>query len=775
MRNQWGYVAIAAMFGIAAACSHASAASVTAAAIYVIYCFWKLKKAPFIVCFISLCVYFIYTNEIEKNNQPSQSSSTAPLTAVVVSSPVIDGDKLSFPAKTKKQEKLQMFYTISSPEEKEALKDMRAGMICTFTGERNDPQPARNFGSFDYKEYLHRQHIHSIYSISSFSSCYEDPSFWQWLFSIRQQAIQYVQDNFSREAASFINALVYGDRQAMSAELEESYQQLGLIHLLAISGSHITILIAACYYVLLRLGSTREAATVLLLIIIPLYMYIAGASPSVVRASVMAVVVLSCLLFSKRISGIDALSLSAICMLMFDPYVLFDIGFQFSFSSTFVLLLSSTSILSAEKSMLHNMWNVAAAAQLASLPVSLHYFGQISPYSIIFNLIYVPFLSFIILPLCLCALFLSLFLPLVSQWVEVLLSLLLSISNKVLFLSEKLPYNKLIFGQAPAWLTGCYCIVILFLFVAWEDKSRKKYVLPAGGALLLLLTAHYISPYFNPYGNITFLDVGQGDAIVIRLPYAKGTYMIDTGGAIALPKQEWQKRKNEFSVGGDIVVPYLQSEGIRRIDKLILTHGDGDHVGAALDVLSSVWVGEVVLGRKNSYSDMEQHILQEAQQKGIRIALAGNGMKWRNGDAYFEVLSPFGEEGKENDQSVVLRARVGGLIWLFTGDLEERGEDQLIQSYSNLSADVLKVGHHGSKTSTSEVLLEAVQPRLAVISVGRKNRYGHPHEEVLQRLTQYGAEIWRTDEDGAIAYIFLNRKGTFRTRVTYDESTAGGS
>jgi competence protein ComEC len=314
----------------------------------------------------------------------------------------------------------------------------------------------------------------------------------------------------------------------------------------------------------------------------------------------------------------------------------------------------------------------------------------------------------------------------------------------------------------------------LFLFIAWEDKGRKKYILPTGGALTLLLTAHYMFPYFNPYGNITFLDVGQGDAILIQLPYAKGTYMIDTGGAIVLPKQEWQKRKNEFSVGDDIVVPYLQSKGIRRIDKLILTHGDMDHVGAALEVLSSVWVGEVVLGRKNSYSDMEQHILQEAQQKGAAIALAGNGMKWRNGDSYFEVLSPFGEEEKENDQSIVLRVRVGGLTWLFTGDLEERGEDQLITSYSNLSADVLKVGHHGSKTSTSDALLETVRPRIAIISAGRKNRYGHPHEEVLQRLTRHGAEIWRTDENGAIMYIFSKRKGTFRARITYDESTAGG-
>ncbi|GAA3321649.1 hypothetical protein GCM10020331_038330 [Ectobacillus funiculus] len=190
-----------------------------------------------------------------------------------------------------------------------------------------------------------------------------------------------------------------------------------------------------------------------------------------------------------------------------------------------------------------------------------------------------------------------------------------------------------------------------------------------------------------------------------------------------------------------------------------MTHGDADHVGAALEVLSSVRVGEVVLGRKKQlFRYGAADFAGRAAKKGVRIVLAGNGMKWRNSDAYFEVLSPFGEEEKENDQSVVLRARVGGLTWLFTGDLEERGEEQLITSYNNLSADVLKVGHHGSKNLYVRC---AVRDRAAACSDyfrrAQKNRYGHPHEEVLQRLRRHGAAIWRTDEDGAITYIFFKK------------------
>ncbi|MFD3447669.1 DNA internalization-related competence protein ComEC/Rec2 [Microbacteriaceae bacterium 4G12] len=770
MRGQWGYVAISAMLGIATAYSHFAISYIFVCGMY-LFLLW-LKKLPWLICVISFAFMCIYTNQIEKGNVSHLSPSVTSMEGAIQAAPLIDGDKLTLTMQAR-QEQLRLSYIISSPEEKKSLERLQAGTICTFGGEVKEPSPVRNFYAFDYKEYLHRQQIHYVFIASSISSCHStSSSFSQWLFSIRQSAVSYVQHTFPKETVGFMNALIYGDRQDLSSDVERQYQEMGLIHLLAISGSHISVLIAGCYYLLLRLGSTRETATVLLVVLVPLYMFLAGASPSVVRASVAAVLVLACFLFTKRISGIDVLSMTALLMLLYDPYVLFDIGFQYSFLTTFALILSAHAIFSEEKGFFRNTMNVALIAQLISFPVTLYYFGQFSPYSLVLNLVYVPFLSFLILPLCLVVLFLSVLFPIVSQWLASLLAFLLHISNELLRICEELPLQKLTFGQAPMWLALLYVCIIVVLCIAWEGRVWRRYVPLFSSVLLLVSIGHYIAPYFQAYGKVMFVDVGQGDCIVIDLPYRKGTYLIDTGGTISLPRKDWQKRKQEFSVGKDTLIPYLRNAGIKKIDKLIVTHGDQDHVGAAEEVLKALPVREMVIGQKDEYSKLEKTLMQIAAEKQIQVQAVKSGDRWNVEESVFTVLSPFGDETKSNDQSIVLQGEIGGLTWLFTADLEESGERRLVEQYPHLRSDVLKMGHHGSKTSSSSLFLETIQPRVAVISVGLNNRYGHPHQEVIERLQERNMQIWRTDEMGAVSYTFRAQQGTFQSKLTYDENTS---
>jgi len=280
----------------------------------------------------------------------------------------------------------------------------------------------------------------------------------------------------------------------------------------------------------------------------------------------------------------------------------------------------------------------------------------------------------------------------------------------------------------------------------------------------------YVSPYFRTSGSVTFIDVGQGDAILIRLPYEKGVYLIDTGGTISVKKEAWQKKKHEFSVGYDILLPFLQKEGIRKIDKLIVTHGDTDHMGAAKELLSSITVGEIVFGKKREDAVLEKELKQIAKEKNIRINIVGEGDRWQVDEAIFTVLSPDGGEKGDNDSSIVLWAKLGGVTWLFTGDLEEKGERRIVEQYPELRADILKAGHHGSKTSSSYAFLQLIQPQKAIISAGEHNRYGHPHQQVLARLLELDIEIWRTDKQGAISYVFEGERGTFQSKLTYDEA-----
>lgn len=281
---------------------------------------------------------------------------------------------------------------------------------------------------------------------------------------------------------------------------------------------------------------------------------------------------------------------------------------------------------------------------------------------------------------------------------------------------------------------------------------------------------HYLSPYFRASGGVTFIDVGQGDAILIRLPYDKEVYLIDTGGTIPIKKEHWQQKKHEFSIGDDVLIPFLQKQGIRTIDKLIVTHGDVDHMGAAKEVVSALDVKEIIFGKKRKDSVLEAELKYLAQKKDMRINKVKEGDGWKVDEVEFRVLSPEGSETSDNDSSIVLWAKIGEFTWLFTGDLEEKGEERIVKQYPNLRADILKVGHHGSKTSSTAPFLRLIQPKKAIISVGEHNRYGHPHDQVLKRLEEMQVEVWRTDREGAILYTFQGKNGTFQSKLTYDET-----
>ncbi|EEL43792.1 DNA internalization-related competence protein ComEC/Rec2 [Bacillus cereus Rock3-42] len=690
---------------------------------------------------------------------------------MIYNTPLINGDRLSFQVEDQNKNIVQLSYKMKSASEKKQMRQLHAGVSCIFDGERKEPQIARNFHGFNYRDYLYKQNIHFILEATYISECRKTSlSLVQWILLLRQQAILGVTEMFPEQSGAFMNALLFGDRQQMTFEVEEQYQQFGLVHLLAISGSHIVLLMVIVYFILLRSGVTREIATVCLIFFIPIYMILAGASPSVIRASITGVLMLIAFMCSIRLSSLDALSITAICMLIFDPYLVFNIGFQFSFVGSFALLLSAPLLLESGNGVIRNSIYISLISQLVSTPILLYHFGYYSPYSIFLNILYVPFLSLIVLPCSIIVLICMPIIPFLAKSFANVLSIGLNLSNDFLSYCESLPFTRLNFGQTPILLVALYCVSIISVLMVWERRISKGMMFIFAGIFLFISTGHYVYPYFRESGSVTFLDVGQGDAILIRLPYDQEIYLIDTGGTIRLNKEEWQRKKHEFSVGNDILIPYLQKEGIKKIDKLIVTHGDADHIGAAQELLSNITVKEVVFGRKEQEAILEKAVKKQALEKEVKISEVGEGESWRVNEAEFFVLAPTGKERSENNASIVLWAKLGGITWLFTGDLEEEGEKGLVATYPDLRADVLKVAHHGSNTSSITPFLSAVQPNIAIISVGERNRYGHPHKEVIERFEKMGIEIWRTDKQGAISYVFKGERGTFRSKITYDET-----
>ncbi|KWW52287.1 competence protein ComEC [Bacillus cereus] len=770
MQGQWGYVAISFIIGIAIAFSSSVVLLTCCLGLYVFFCLYRTSRKTFLYCMIVCFSGAMYTTYVQGQNKPLGESYEA-TRGVIYNTPLINGDRLSFQVEDQNKNIVQLSYKMKSASEKKQMRQLHAGVSCIFDGERKEPQIARNFHGFNYRDYLYKQNIHFILEATYISECRKTSlSLVQWILLLRQQAILGVTEMFPEQSGAFMNALLFGDRQQMTFEVEVQYQQFGLVHLLAISGSHIVLLVVIVYFILLRSGVTREIATVCLIFFIPIYMILAGASPSVIRASITGVLMLIAFMCSIRLSSLDALSITAICMLIFDPYLVFNIGFQFSFVGSFALLLSAPLLLESGNGVIRNSIYISLISQLVSTPILLYHFGYYSPYSIFLNILYVPFLSLIVLPCSIIILICLPIIPFLAKSFANVLSIGLNLSNDFLSYCESLPFTRLNFGQTPILLVALYCVSIISVLMVWERRISKGMVFIFAGIFLFISTGHYVYPYFRESGSVTFLDVGQGDAILIRLPYDQEIYLIDTGGTIRLNKEEWQRKKHEFSVGNDILISYLQKEGIKKIDKLIVTHGDADHIGAAQELLSNITVKEVVFGRKEQEPILEKAVKKQALEKEVKISEVGEGESWRVNEAEFFVLAPTGKERSENNASIVLWAKLGGITWLFTGDLEEEGEKGLVATYPDLRADVLKVAHHGSNTSSITPFLSAVQPNIAIISVGERNRYGHPHKEVIERFEKMAIEIWRTDKQGAISYVFKEERGTFRSKITYDET-----
>lgn len=730
----------------------------------------KLPKKLMIIPAIIFLLFFIRGEVVEKNNG-TVLHGTETTFSVMVQQPIkIDGNSFSAYAKDQKSgEKLLLQYKISSLEEKKKLERLTPGYICTVSGELEKPLPASNPNAFDYQEYLwHKGIFWRLKTVQLMPDDSVKPSgpivFIQYL---RQKGTTYIYEHFPEETAPLVAALVFGDRTTMEPDLLEAYENLGIVHLLAISGLHVGMLVGILFYVLLRLQISREKATNILIAFLPFYSILTGASPSVIRACAMMLVLLFFAKYSRRlkIAPIDTICIVFFFYIFIVPNVIYDVGFQLSFSVAFALLLSSPFLTKLRFKPQALLICTSFIAQLSSVPIMLYHFYEFSLLGIVANIIYVPLFSIIVLPLLLVVFLFHLFLGSFMDPILYFLDYTVRMINGFTKSLSRLPFSVITLGRPLPFFLSLYFITIPFTFFRLEKAKtirRSALLLLIPIAMMLL---HYGSNHYGAKGEVTMIDVGQGDSIFIKLPNNKGTYLIDTGGNLQFETVEWRKRRNPFDTGENIVVPFLKSKGITKLDKLILTHGDIDHVGGAMALLQSVSVNEVVLPKSHEPSELEENIIELCKEKNIPIRYAWKGDSWSTTEARFYVLAPMSDSMSRNNQSIVLYAQLGGLDWLFTGDLETRGEALLMAYYPSLTVDVLKIGHHGSNSSTSDDFLDYLQPKTALISAGVKNRFGHPQQEVISRLQKLDIRIYRTDKDGAISYYFRNEGGTFFTQL----------
>jgi competence protein ComEC len=727
-----------------------------------LFLFFKLPKKLGLLLLIT-SIFFYLSASIRSSHHESLYDGTESNWTVAFQHGIeFDGDQMKARVMSLDGEKLELRYTLHSLEEKQILQQkLISPLSCTFPGKLIEPSKGRNENSFDYKTYLSDRQIYWILEPNGripLDDCNDmEPTALDRLYQLREHGIQLVMDQFPQEMKGVAAALLFGDQSAADEGLLTAYQKLGIIHLLAVSGLHVQLLAGGFFYLLIRLGVTRETSALFLLFLLPLYAVITGASPPVVRSVLMMMLLLLSSLTKGGWSSLDAIGASFMIVILYDPFLLYHIGFQLSYMVSVSLLLSSQ-LLGQMKTVLGKSFAITLISQVASIPLLLYHFYEISILSLVANLFFVPFYSFLMMPLSLvCFLFLKAAggLPAFIRG----FSWLFGEINRLAEALGNLPFATIVTGRPNGIVLFLYLTLVLLFFFLWEkyQKMNKACILLIG-----VFVFHLLSIRLNPYGEVSFIDVGQGDSILIKLPFHKGTYLIDTGGRLPFQKEQWQEKSSPFSVGHDILIPYFKSKGITKIDKLILTHSDYDHVGAAAEIMPYIPIREIVVSPGSEKEAIMKRIIRAASQKQIQVTEGIKGRGWSAGDASFLFLSPDDSLYEGNNDSLVLYAKLGGMTWLFTGDLEKEGEQKLLKQW-NLKVNVLKAGHHGSKSSTSKPFLEAVDPKIAVISAGVKNRYGHPHPEVIHLLKEKHVLVFRTDHDGEITFKFSKEKGTFRT------------
>ncbi|WP_235991850.1 DNA internalization-related competence protein ComEC/Rec2 [Metabacillus schmidteae] len=738
--------------------------------LFLLYIYLKFK--PVTLCFHILTILLfsmVYTGT-EKHNQSNLTEGEYLTLGEIISIPEIDGNQLKGLIKNETKEKLIYRHTIETIQQKEVLKKLKPGDLCTFHGELRTPKAATMPNAFNYKQYLHDQHIHWQFKIEKIERCHSPAQFniETFLLHIRLNSLELIERHFPPSSEGIVQALLFGERQLIDEEVEKGYQSLGIVHLLAISGLHVALLVGGVYYVIIYCGVTHERAMLIFLVLLPIYMVITGGSPSVIRASFMVILYFLIKMFRLKVPPVDVISFTCLFLLFLNPYYLFHVGFQLSYVVSLGLLLSAK-LIGQYKSFLAKLTIVSTVAQLFSIPLLLYHFFEVSLISLPLNIIFVPFYSFLILPLSIVATFLIAVIPPLGTFFVTLLDIILSKSHLFVLNVLKLPFSTLVTGRPSVIFILLYCLGTYFLLLRIEQKFPLIKVCHCVAFLVILFIGQVFSPYVNPNGKVMFIDVGQGDSVLIQLPFNKGVFLIDTGGRISFPQEKWEKTKNAYSLVENITIPYLKSIGITKINGLFLTHGDVDHIGEAVGLMNQIKVDELVVPEGFVRGDIEKEVIKKAKENNTKIQVVRSGNQLTYKDLPFYILSPQELTDSKNDDSLVLWTELGGLKWLFTGDAEHSSEEKIIRKYPRLQAEVLKVGHHGSKGSTSEQFLDTLTPSVAVISAGYNNRYQHPHPEVITKLKSRDITILRTDLHGGILYNFKGTSGTFSIHPPYDE------
>lgn len=702
------------------------------------------KRSKLVVFFSLTLVAGVFFWFADSQNRSQHEAGALEAVVTLSDGIVIDGD--AFRAQVVYQdERFQLSYKITSEQEQQALKKLKYGDQLHVNAELEAPEKNRNQDQFNYQAFLYRKHIHWLLKANMIQPVTSKSTTWLYtLKNFRKNQLEKIDAEMDKKISPYVASLVYGDRSYVDTSVYESYQRLGVVHLLAISGLHVNLIVAGFLLVLRRLGFQIEKTAIMMICLLPLYCLMTGGNAPVVRAAIMTICLMAGRLSPVRVTSLQALCFSFIFVFLFNPYCVFEIGFQLSYAVSFAIILSGRKIMRKTSSTLLNSLYISLISTVSGIAIMSYHFYEFSIVGVFLNIVYVPLFTFILLPLSFLAIFFMNLMPIMLTIPATMMKVAVTVSEALATVLQKIPFTTWITGR-PSNISLVLLIMLTFyFFYKWEKTGKAyRYLIPVCICLFL--------GTFNFTGKVSFIDVGQGDSVLIQLPWNRGNYVIDVGGQMAFEKEQWAERKEPFSVGKNIVTPVLKANGISTLDKLIVTHSDADHMEGLIDVGGAMHIKELVYAEGGETKSIMQKALKALPKIPRKAVLAG--YSWMKGDATFQVISPIQKGEGGNNDSIVITAVLDNKRWLFTGDIEKETELALLEN-PLIKADILKVAHHGSKTSTTPAFIEQVKPTISIISCGLNNRFGHPREETLETLEKANTTIYRTDLQGEIIYTF---------------------
>lgn len=611
--------------------------------------------------------------------------------------------------------------------------------------------PPSNPGIFNYHSYLKQQGIYLSLKQTGPLNFGEQESrmqFHVW----RHKAGTHLADLFSERTQPVARALLLGDKKDLSTERKKEFSRAGLSHIMAVSGLHVGFIIAPfwlCIPFLSRTIFRRITGVLLLILILFIYAGLTGFSPSVLRASVMAVFLCLARIFKKSSDPINLTAAAALVLLILNPDDLFNVGFQLSFLAVLTILIVLPSVQQVLPYYIRYRWYgipvmtvlVSVVVQLGLLPVQLYYFGEISLVSPVSNALFVPFLS-IVIPLSLISLTVSFLFADAARWISAPAELFLDTMLSFIEAVQNLEWSWLAMDLPDPLMLPVWGVLIVFAGALQNRRLRWKVLVLFLCGIIVLQVKSLVSRLSVNKMEVIFFDVGQGDAAIVKTPAGK-VMLIDTG--------VWSPG---YDSGRSVLIPYLKSEGINRLDAVVLSHPHSDHIGGILSILNEVEVDTLYNSGYEYDSALYKRYLVRADEQGIPLrSLETGDLIFVDSAISVQVLGPAGHNssGDPNQYSVILRIMYGGISFLFTGDAGEEQEERLINIFGPLlQSNVLKAGHHGSKSSSTRRFMAAVSPEITVVSNGYRNKFRHPHREAVLNISRNSEKVLYTALQGAV-------------------------